>query len=64
MVETGWMHGYVRMYWAKKILEWTKDPAGAFATAVMLNDRYELDGRDPNGYTGIAWGIGGKHDRA
>ena len=64
MVETGWMHGYVRMYWAKKILEWTKDPADAFAIAVMLNDRYELDGRDPNGYTGIAWGIGGKHDRA
>jgi len=64
MVETGWMHGYVRMYWAKKILEWTKDPSDAFAIAVMLNDRYELDGRDPNGYTGIAWGIGGKHDRA
>jgi deoxyribodipyrimidine photo-lyase len=64
MVETGWMHGYVRMYWAKKILEWTKDPADAFAIAVLLNDRYELDGRDPNGYTGIAWGIGGKHDRA
>ncbi len=64
MVETGWMHGYVRMYWAKKILEWTSDPAEAFAAAVLLNDRYELDGRDPNGYTGIAWGIGGKHDRA
>ena len=64
MVETGWMHGYVRMYWAKKILEWTRDPAEAFARAVLLNDRYQLDGRDPNGYTGIAWGIGGKHDRA
>lgn len=64
MVETGWMHGYVRMYWAKKILEWTRDPADAFDIAVALNDRYELDGRDPNGYTGIAWGIGGKHDRA
>jgi deoxyribodipyrimidine photo-lyase len=64
MVETGWMHGYVRMYWAKKILEWTDDPAEAFAAAVLLNDRYELDGRDPNGYTGIAWAIGGKHDRA
>jgi len=64
MVETGWMHGYVRMYWAKKILEWTRDPADAFDVAVTLNDRYELDGRDPNGYTGIAWGIGGKHDRA
>jgi deoxyribodipyrimidine photo-lyase len=64
MVETGWMHGYVRMYWAKKILEWTRDPAEAFARAVLLNDRYELDGRDPNGYTGVAWAVGGKHDRA
>jgi deoxyribodipyrimidine photo-lyase len=64
MVETGWMHGYVRMYWAKKILEWTRDPAEAFDAAVLLNDRYELDGRDPNGYAGIAWAIGGKHDRA
>ena len=64
MVETGWMHGYVRMYWAKKILEWTRDPAQAFAHAVLLNDRYQLDGRDPNGYTGIAWAVGGKHDRA
>ena len=64
MVETGWMHGYVRMYWAKKILEWTRNPDEAFARAVLLNDRYELDGRDPNGYTGIAWAVGGKHDRA
>lgn len=64
MVETGWMHGYVRMYWAKKILEWTRSPEEAFDLAVALNDRYELDGRDPNGYTGIAWAIGGKHDRA
>lgn len=64
MVETGWMHGYVRMYWAKKILEWSPSPAAAFAAAVALNDRYQLDGRDPNGYTGIAWAIGGKHDRA
>jgi len=63
MVETGWMHGYVRMYWAKKILEWTRSPAEAMAMAIALNDRYELDGRDPNGYAGIAWAIGGKHDR-
>jgi deoxyribodipyrimidine photo-lyase len=63
MVLTGRMHGYLRMYWAKKILEWTATPEEAFEIAVRLNDRYELDGRDPNGYTGIAWAIGGKHDR-
>lgn len=63
MVVTGWMHGYVRMYWAKKILEWMPSADEAFAVAVELNDRYELDGRDPNGYTNIAWAIGGKHDR-
>ncbi|HYA35025.1 MAG TPA: deoxyribodipyrimidine photo-lyase [Candidatus Binataceae bacterium] len=64
MVESGWMHNYMRMYWAKKILEWSRSPAEAFRIAVRLNDRYELDGRDPNGYAGIAWAIGGKHDRA
>ena len=63
MVVTGRMHGYLRMYWAKKILEWTEAPDDAFEIAVRLNDRYELDGRDPNGYAGIAWAIGGKHDR-
>jgi deoxyribodipyrimidine photo-lyase len=63
MVDTGWMHNTMRMYWAKKILEWAPDPARAFEWAVMLNDRYELDGRDPNGYAGIAWAIVGKHDR-
>lgn len=64
MVLTGWMHGYVRMYWAKKILEWSRDPEAAFNIAVRLNDRYELDGRDPNGYAGVAWAVAGKHDRA
>jgi deoxyribodipyrimidine photo-lyase len=64
MVRTGKMHGYMRMYWAKKILEWTATPATAHAAAIYLNDRYELDGRDPNGYTGIAWSLGGLHDRA
>jgi deoxyribodipyrimidine photo-lyase len=64
MVGTGKMHGYLRMYWAKKILEWTKSPEEALETAIALNDRYELDGRDPNGYTGIAWSLGGVHDRA
>jgi deoxyribodipyrimidine photo-lyase len=63
MVESGRMHGYLRMYWAKKILEWVEDPALAFHYAVFLNDKYEIDGRDANGYTGIAWAIGGKHDR-
>ena len=64
MIVGGWMHGYLRMYWAKKILEWTRSPAEAYDIAVNLNDGYELDGRDPNGYAGIAWAIGGKHDRA
>lgn len=63
MVKTGKMHGYMRMYWAKKILEWTKSPQEAQKIAIYLNDTYELDGRDPNGYAGIAWSIGGVHDR-
>lgn len=63
MVLTGRMHNYLRMYWGKKILEWSPDAEAAFAIALKLNDRYEMDGRDPNGYTGIAWAIGGKHDR-
>ena len=64
MVRRGTMHGYLRMYWAKKILEWTASPEEAQAVAIYLNDKYELDGRDPNGYAGIAWSIGGVHDRA
>src|SRR5580704_11315497 len=63
MVKTGWMHNYLRMYWAKKILEWAANPALAWEWAVILNDKYELDGRDPNGYQGIAWAMGGVHDR-
>jgi deoxyribodipyrimidine photo-lyase len=51
------------MYWAKKILEWSKSPEEAMSVAVRLNDLYELDGRDPNGYVGCAWSIGGVHDR-
>ncbi len=62
MVLTGKMHGYMRMYWGKKILEWTKKPEEAFATALFLNNRYEIDGRDPGGFTGVAWCFG-KHDR-
>ncbi len=64
MVITGWMHNYLRMYWAKKILEWSPSISAAYQRAVVLNDRYQLDGRDPNGYAGIAWAIVGKHDRA
>jgi deoxyribodipyrimidine photo-lyase len=63
MVASGWMHNYLRMYWAKKILEWAPSPALAHQIAVKLNDKYELDGRDPNGYAGIAWAILGKFDR-
>ena len=62
MTANGKMHGYMRMYWAKKILEWTEWPEIAFDIALYLNDKYELDGRDPNGYVGIAWAIGGVHD--
>ncbi|HEX2395103.1 MAG TPA: deoxyribodipyrimidine photo-lyase [Bacteroidales bacterium] len=64
MVISGTMHGYMRMYWAKKILEWTANPEEAIKVANYLNDKYQLDGRDPNGYTGCAWSIGGVHDRA
>jgi deoxyribodipyrimidine photo-lyase len=63
MVVTGWMHNYMRMYWAKKILEWTPDVETAMRYAIYLNDRYQLDGRDPNGYAGIAWSMVGKFDR-
>jgi deoxyribodipyrimidine photo-lyase len=60
---TGTMHGYLRMYWAKKILEWSASPEDAVRHAIWLNDRYFIDGRDSNGYTGVAWSMGGVHDR-
>ena len=63
MVKAGTIHGSLRGYWAHKILEWTKSPEEAFAIALYLNDRYELDGRDPNGYTGIAMVIGGLYGK-
>ena len=63
MVLTGRMHNYMRMYWGKKILEWSRTPEEAFRTALRLNNRYELDGRDPNSFAGVAWCFG-KHDRA
>ncbi len=64
LLKTGKIHGYLRMYWCKKIFEWTKSPEEAMEIAIRLNDGYSIDGRDPNGYTGIAWSIGGVHDRA
>lgn len=64
MVQEGKMHGWCRMYWAKKILEWTPDVQSAIDIAIYLNDKYELDGRDPNGYVGVMWSICGVHDRA
>ncbi len=60
---TGKTHGYMRMYWGKKILEWTPNPEKGYDIALYLNNKYELDGRDPNGFTGVAWCYG-KHDRA
>jgi deoxyribodipyrimidine photo-lyase len=63
LTATGSMHGYMRMYWGKKILEWTRTAGEAFSRAVYLNNKYALDGRDPNSYAGIAWCFG-KHDRA
>merc|ERR1712166_766299 len=58
----GKMHGFMRMYWAKKILEWTKSPEEALRIGIKLNDKYSLDGRDPNGYVGITWSVMGTHD--
>lgn len=63
MVRYGWMPNYLRMYWGKKIVEWTPDARTAMEQMVYLNDRYFLDGRDPNGYSGIAWAVLGKFDR-
>jgi deoxyribodipyrimidine photo-lyase len=62
MVLTGKMHNYMRMYWGKKIIEWSSTPEEAFKNAIYLNNKYELDGRDPNSFTGVAWCFG-KHDR-
>ena len=62
MVRSGRMHNYMRMYWGKKILEWSRTPEEAFETALFLNNKYELDGRDPNGFAGVGWCFG-LHDR-
>ncbi len=63
MVRLGWMHNFMRMYWAKKILEWSPDNATAMKNTIYMNDKYFVDGRDPGGYAGIAWAIYGKFDR-
>ena len=63
MVHRGWMHNFLRMYWAKKVLEWSPSNAEAQKTLIYLNDKYFLDGRDPGGYAGIAWAVYGKFDR-
>ena len=63
MVYSGKMHGFMRMYWAKKILEWTESPEQAIEFGIYLNDKWELDGRDPNGYVGIMWSMAGIHDQ-
>jgi deoxyribodipyrimidine photo-lyase len=64
MVREGKMHGFLRMYWAKKILDWSPSPREALAIAIRFNDKYELDGCDPNGYVGCMWSICGVHDQA
>ncbi len=61
--KVGKMHGYMRMYWAKKVLEWSESPEHAIQTLIYLNDFYSIDGGDPNGYTGIMWSVAGVHDR-
>jgi deoxyribodipyrimidine photo-lyase len=63
MVFTGWTYNYMRMYWAKKVLEWSPSVV-TYQRAVWLKDRYELDAGDPNDCAGIAWAIVGKHDRS
>ncbi|MCJ2036531.1 deoxyribodipyrimidine photo-lyase [Methylobacterium sp. J-068] len=62
MRETGYMHNHLRMYWGKKILEWSPSPEEGFARTLRLNNRYFLDGRDPNSFTNVAW-VYGLHDR-
>lgn len=63
VVREGRMHGFLRMYWAKKILEWTISPEFALRAAQYFNDKYALDGKDPNGFVGVGWSIMGIHDQ-
>ena len=62
MRETGYMHNHMRMYWGKKILEWSPSPEAAFETTLRLNNKYFLDGRDANSFTNVTW-LFGLHDR-
>lgn len=61
--EDGYLHSYLRMYWAKMVLYWSESPQKAIEILIHLNDKYMLDGRDPNGYTGIMWSVAAVHDR-
>lgn len=63
LVNEGKMHGFLRMYWAKKILEWTTSPEEALEISLHLNDKYSMDGTDPNGYVGCMWSVCGIHDQ-
>jgi deoxyribodipyrimidine photo-lyase len=63
LVGEGRIHNYLRMLWGKKILEWSPTPQRALATLIELNNKYALDGRDPNSYSGIFWTLG-RFDRA
>ena len=62
MTKTGYMHNYMRMYWGKKIIEWSRTPQSAYETAIYLNNKYFLDGRDPSAWTNVGW-LFGLHDR-
>ena len=64
LISEGTIHGYLRMYWAKKILEWIPSPKESLKTAIYLNDKYAYDSPSSNGYVGILWAIAGLHDRA
>ena len=64
LIKEGTIHGYLRMYWAKKIFDWMSTPKDALKTAIYLNDKYAYDSPSANGYVGILWAIGGLHDRA
>lgn len=57
------MHNYLRMLWGKKVLEWSRSPEEALSILIELNNKYALDGRDPNSYSGILW-VFGRYDRA